>query len=46
MRESTPDIKDFVIESGLGTGGFAAVAMVTHEKSGQVYAVKVRRRAI
>ena len=35
VKESMPDIKDFTIESGLGTGGFAAVAMVTH-KSGTV----------
>ena len=41
-----PDITDFVIESGLGTGGFAAVAMVTHLKTGTVRWAQLARAVL
>lgn len=47
MRENAseaPKLKDFVIECGLGTGGFAAVVLVTYKKTKKTYAVKVMNK--
>jgi len=33
-------IQDFTVECGLGTGGFAAVVLVEHNKTGRIFAVK------
>jgi len=35
-----PKLQDFVVECGLGTGGFAAVVLVEHSKTGRIYACK------
>lgn len=38
--EEEAKIQDFTVECGLGTGGFAAVVLVEHNKTGKIYAVK------
>jgi len=38
--EGPPSLQDFTVECGLGTGGFAAVVLVEHNKTGKIYAVK------
>lgn len=34
--EPEPSLQDFTVECGLGTGGFAAVVLVEHNKTGKV----------
>jgi hypothetical protein len=39
-EEEEPKLQDFVVECGLGTGGFAAVVLVEHSTTGRIYACK------
>jgi hypothetical protein len=34
--EPEPTLQDFTVECGLGTGGFAAVVLVEHNRTGKV----------
>ena len=36
IPEPEPTLQDFTVECGLGTGGFAAVVLVEHNKTGKV----------